>query len=71
MTSEHISIYFNGHKKDIPHSSTIQDLLLQLDISPENIAIAINNDVISKSNYSEYKIQSEDWIEMIQPLAGG
>lgn len=61
----------NGVEKKISSSYSIMDLLSSLNIETENIAIAINNEVIAKSDFKNYKIQSEDWVEIIQPLAGG
>ena len=40
-------------------------------INNQNIAIAVNEEVIEKNNWKNYKIKSGDIIEIVQPLKGG
>ena len=40
-------------------------------IKSQNMAVAVNEEVIEKINWENYKIKSGDMIEIVQPLKGG
>ena len=40
-------------------------------IKNKNMAVAVNEEVIEKINWENYKIKSGDIIEIVQPLKGG
>ena len=53
-------------------SETLLKVLNEINIiKSQNIAIAVNEEVIAKINWKNYKIKSGDIIEIVQPLKGG
>ena len=53
-------------------SETLSKVLNEINIiKSQNIAIAVNEEVIAKINWKNYKIKSGDIIEIVQPLKGG
>ena len=53
-------------------SKTLSKVLNEINIiSNKNIAIAVNEEVVEKINWRNYKIKSGDTIEIVQPLKGG
>ena len=53
-------------------SKTLSKVLNEINIiKSQNIAIAVNEEVIAKINWKNYKIKSGDIIEIVQPLKGG
>ena len=53
-------------------SETLSKVLNEINIiKRQNIAIAVNEEVIAKINWKNYKIKSGDIIEIVQPLKGG
>ena len=40
-------------------------------IKSQNMAVAVNEEVVEKNNWESYKIKSGDIIEIVQPLKGG
>jgi len=53
-------------------SETLSKVLHEINISrSQNLAVAVNEEVIQKINWKNYKIKSGDIIEIIQPLKGG
>jgi len=53
-------------------SETLSKVLHETNISrSENLAVAVNEEVIQKINWKNYKIKSGDTIEIVQPLKGG
>jgi len=65
------TLIING-KNTIVFSETLVKVLNELDIiKNQNLAIAVNEEVIQKFNWKNYKIKSGDTIEIVEPLKGG
>ena len=53
-------------------SETLSKVLSEINIiNNQNIAIAVNEEVIEKNNWKNHKIKSGDIIEIVRPLKGG
>ena len=53
-------------------SETLLKVLNEINIiKNKNMAVAVNEEVIEKINWENYKIKSGDMIEIVQPLKGG
>ena len=53
-------------------SETLSKVLNEINIiKNKNMAVAVNEEVIEKINWENYKIKSGDIIEIVQPLKGG
>ena len=53
-------------------SETLLKVLNEINIiKKQNMAVAVNEEVIEKINWENYKIKSGDIIEIVQPLKGG
>ena len=53
-------------------SKTLSKVLNEINIiKNQNMAVAVNEEVIEKINWENYKIKSGDIIEIVQPLKGG
>ena len=53
-------------------SETLSKVLNEINIiKSQNMAVAVNEEVIEKINWENYKIKSGDIIEIVQPLKGG
>ncbi len=53
-------------------SETLLKVLNEINIiKNQNMAVAVNEEVVEKINWENYKIKSGDIIEIVQPLKGG
>jgi len=53
-------------------SKTLSKVLNEINIiKSQNMAVAVNEEVIERINWENYKIKSGDMIEIVQPLKGG
>ena len=53
-------------------SETLSKVLNEINIiKSQNMAVAVNEEVVEKINWENYKIKSGDMIEIVQPLKGG
>ena len=66
-----MQITVNGIHHDTPPKTTISELLKQLNISAERIAIEINLTVIDRADYHVSVLHEGDQIEIISFIGGG
>ena len=67
-----MNIYVNSTLQEIPAHAKIKDALDQLNLaSLRGIAIAINNNVVPRSEWETFPLQAEDKITLIQATQGG
>ena len=69
--SNNILVHINGKPKEVPSQLTISSLLQQLGLSFPHIAVAVNLEVVPRSQHAGHKIQNNDKIEIIQAVGGG
>jgi thiamine biosynthesis protein ThiS len=50
---------------------TVRELLGEMDIVPERVAVEVNLKVIKRAEYAEYKLQEGDSIEVVYFVGGG
>lgn len=51
--------------------NTVRELLGEMDIVPERVAVEINLKVLKRAEYTEYKLQEGDSIEVVYFVGGG
>tara|TARA_B110000483_G_C17778978_1_gene382831 strand:- start:73 stop:423 length:351 start_codon:yes stop_codon:yes gene_type:complete len=71
MSKKQITVRINGEIKLIERSQTIGFLLKQLNLSKNNIAIEVNREIVSRSNYTNHIIMDKDKIEIVNFIGGG
>ena len=68
---ELIKIKINGIEKQIPPSTTIKDLLEDLNILEKTMAVAVNMKIVKKDEWDKYILQQNDKIEALNFVGGG
>lgn len=68
-----MNIKVNGEAKVISPGLTLHQLLLDLEIDPSRpgIAVAIDQEVVHRTEWAETEIQPESEIEIIRAAQGG
>jgi len=66
-----MNIRVNNIQKTIPSGSSIEDLLLFLNHTQNGIAVAINEEIILKDNWSRPILNENDTVLLIQATQGG
>ncbi len=66
-----MEIILNGAAKQVPQQSSIKDLLVEIGVLGERVAIELNQEVVPKSEYASRQLQAADQIEIIQAVGGG
>ncbi len=61
----------NGEKLEVLNVETLQDLLKELQIEPQRVAVEINVSIVKKSDYSTFKLNEGDRVEIVNFIGGG
>jgi sulfur carrier protein len=65
-----MKIIVNGDRRTVPDQCTIADLLQKLDISGR-LAVEVNEEIVPRSRFEAYSLQSNDRIEIVHAIGGG
>lgn len=68
-----MTIKVNGEAKEVSSGLTLHQLLVDLEIDPSRpgIAVAINQEVVLRTQWEETEIQPESEVEIIRAAQGG
>ena len=66
-----IKIKLNGKNKTIGHSSSLNELINNLNIPIKKVAIEFNKEIIDKKDIKKIKLKNNDVIEIVHFIGGG
>ena len=66
-----MKIFLNGEPKQVQESFSIQDLLLEMDIAGQRLAVEVNEEIVTKSRHNEYRFNDGDKVEIVHAIGGG
>ncbi len=66
-----MQIFINDEPVECPESSTISTLLIQQNIPPVNMAVALNDRVISKTQWEQTMLSEGCHLIIIKAVQGG
>lgn len=72
--SSTVAITVNGDVREVPPAYALTALLRDIGVDPDSatgIAVAINERVVSQSDWASATLQSGDTVEVITALQGG
>ena len=71
MSALSISIAVNGHTRELPRSTTVAQLLAQLDTAGKRVAVERNGEIVPKSQHAATELSSGDRLEIVIAVGGG
>jgi thiamine biosynthesis protein ThiS len=66
-----MKVRINGEEQEIRDGITITDLLKDLNLSLQFLAVAVNREIIPKTAYLTRALHEGDVIEIVHPVSGG
>ena len=66
-----MQIILNGDLVETADGGTLEDLLQQLGISKERVAVEMNAEIVPKANYEKQLLSDSDKIEIVHFVGGG
>ncbi len=66
-----MKVFINGETKEISRELNLNQLLKQLSLPDERIAVELNKEVVRKKDWENITINDADKIEIIHFVGGG
>ena len=66
-----MKLVINGEIKEFNDSSTLQDIITNLQIENKVMAAAVNMNIVKKDEWSSFIPKNDDKIELLQFVGGG
>ncbi|MBK9164134.1 MAG: sulfur carrier protein ThiS [Acidobacteria bacterium] len=66
-----VTIILNGEKKEIESEVTLDRLLDLFSLPRQRVAVELNKEVISRKDWKQTTVSSEDRIEVVHFVGGG
>lgn len=66
-----IRIQVNGEGRTAGATATVADLLHELDIRPDRVAVEINLEILDRQEFGRRSLREGDRVEIISFLGGG
>jgi thiamine biosynthesis protein ThiS len=66
-----ITIWVNGVERTLPAQITLAELLQQLGVRAEGVAVAMNRQVVPRSQLAETRVEHGQQIEILRAVGGG
>jgi thiamine biosynthesis protein ThiS len=66
-----MTIIINGEETEERDGATITDLLLRFDLSPERVAVEVNEQLVRRAGFPEMRLVEGDHVEIVTLVGGG
>ncbi len=66
-----MNITVNGEPHVLPEGSHLQDLIDQLQLSSQRLAVELNLEIVPRSEYHNQALRDGDRIEIVHAIGGG
>lgn len=66
-----MQIRLNGNDHQVDDSTTLAQLVEQLELGDKRIAIEVNDELVPRGEHAEYRLQADDRVEIVQAIGGG
>ena len=69
--SKTIEIVLNGESKLVPEGLNVMELLVDLAVDPERVAVELNRTIVRQADWRERKVEGGATVEIVQFVGGG
>jgi len=66
-----ITIILNGEPRQVNSGATIEQILEELNLSQNRLAVEVNQDIVPRSEFSSRTFNEQDKVEIVQAIGGG
>jgi sulfur carrier protein len=64
-------VHVNGIEKEIGDSTTLLEILKTVDIQSRSFAVALNSEIVPRSQLEKVRVRNGDKIEVVRAVGGG
>lgn len=66
-----MTLQINGEQRDFPDGLTVAALVAQLGMKADRVAVELNLEIVSRSNWDTTTLKSGDKLEVVHFVGGG
>lgn len=66
-----MKIVLNGDNRQLPDQATLQLLIDELGLAGKRLAVEVNEDIVPRSQHSEFRLSDGDRVEVVHAIGGG
>jgi sulfur carrier protein len=66
-----MKVFINGETREIQNEINLSQLLKQLSLPSERIAVELNKEVVRRKDWENIKVKDADKIEIVHFVGGG
>jgi len=66
-----MNITLNGKTKEIGDNITISQLLDEVDLHPQQVAVEVNREIVKRDRFEEHQLSDGDELEILSFVGGG
>lgn len=66
-----MQIRLNGKDRDVANGMTVAQLLKELEVRTERVAVLVNQGIVKKPSYESTTLREGDVVEVLTVMAGG
>jgi len=66
-----MEIYVNGKLCEFTSALTVAELVQELGVAGQRIAVEINQDIVPRSSHAIRRLQAGDRVEIVHAIGGG
>jgi thiamine biosynthesis protein ThiS len=66
-----MKLEINGEAKSVPVSATVRELLENLGIKLDRVAVEVNRHIVKRQDWNQTAVKEFDRIEIVQFVGGG
>ena len=66
-----IELQVNGEARSLPDGTTIAELLAEMGLATEGVAVAVDRQVIPRSKHAETRLEAGAQVEVLRAVGGG
>jgi sulfur carrier protein len=71
LSEPHFEIQLNGEPHHVPSACTLGGLIETLELGQRRVAIAVNREVIPRSQFNTHQLTDGDHVEVLEAVGGG
>jgi thiamine biosynthesis protein ThiS len=66
-----LRVQVNGEVREVPEKITLDELVRELSLAPERLAIELNREVVRRAAWPETQMREGDTVEIVHFVGGG
>ena len=66
-----LNLRINGEDREVVDNLSLKELVTQLDLTPERIAVELNQNVVRRADWPSTGLKENDQVEIVHFVGGG